>query len=78
MRLNGNHKINKTALGQKFKQLRESRHLTQEEIATYFGWQKQVVSDLETGKAFSLEKFLLLGDFFSTPLDELKEIAMYV
>jgi transcriptional regulator with XRE-family HTH domain len=78
MKIKDAHKINKLVLGQKFKQLRESRNLTQEEVASYFNWKKQVISDLETGKAFSLEKFLLLGDFFGVSFEDLKEVAVTV
>lgn len=76
MKLTENYKINKIALGCKFKELRERQSLTQEEVAKHFGWQKQVVSDLENGKAVSLEKFLLLADLFLVSLDGLKDTAL--
>lgn len=69
-------RINKIALGLKFKELRETKQLTQEEVAVHFKWQKQVLSDVETGKALSLEKCILLSDFYGASLDELKNLAL--
>lgn len=69
-------KLDKFALGQEIKKMREAKHLTQEDVASHFCWQKQVISDIETGKAISLEKLMLLSEYFGVSLDSLKDIAL--
>lgn len=69
-------KINKAALGQELKRVREAKNLTQEQVAEHFNWQKQVISDIETGKAISLEKIILLSNYFDVSLDSFKPIAL--
>ncbi|HRH44695.1 MAG TPA: helix-turn-helix transcriptional regulator [Pyrinomonadaceae bacterium] len=69
-------KLDKFALGQQIKKIREDKNLTQEQVAASFNWQKQVISDIETGKAISLEKLMLLSNYFEVSLDVFKDIAL--
>lgn len=69
-------RLNKLALGQEIKRIREEKGITQDKVASHFDWQKQVISDIETGKAISLEKLILLSDFFGVSLDSFKPIAL--
>jgi Predicted transcriptional regulators len=69
-------KLDKVALGNEIKRIRKSKNLTQDDVAAAFSWHKQIVSDIETGKAQSLEKIMLLSDYFGVSLDSFKEIAL--
>lgn len=69
-------KLDKTALGLKIKEIRESKRLTQDDVAAVFAWNKQVISDIETGKAQSLEKIMLLSEYFEVSLDAFKKAAL--
>lgn len=73
---NTNRKLDKIALGLQLKAIREAKLLTQEDVAAHFNWQKQVISDAETGKAISLEKLMLLSEFFEVSLDSFKDVAL--
>lgn len=69
-------RIDKHAIGQIIKDERESKELTQEQLASEFGWHKQVISDIESGKAVSLEKVMLLSRFFGISLDDVRDRAV--
>jgi transcriptional regulator with XRE-family HTH domain len=73
--MNAGQKLNKAKLGQEIKRIRESKNLTQEDVANHFNWHKQAVSDIETGKAQSLEKIMLLSNFLDVSLDSFKTAA---
>lgn len=68
--------LNKIALGAEIKRIRLARNLTQDAVASHFNWDKQVISDIETGKAISLVKLILLSNYFEVSLDSFKDIAL--
>jgi transcriptional regulator with XRE-family HTH domain len=68
--------IDKQLIGRTIRSHRESKNLIQEQVASRFGWNKQVISDLESGKAVSLEKVMAVSKFFDISLDDLRGIAL--
>lgn len=68
--------IDKQVIVHAIKSQREAQELTQEQVASRLGWNKQVISDIESGKAVSLEKVMLLSKFFGISLDDLRDQAI--
>lgn len=68
--------INKYAIGQVVKSHREVRGMTQEQLANEFGWNKQIISDIESGKSVTLEKLMLISTFLCFSIDAIRPIAV--
>ena len=59
-------------IGEKIKQLRKAKGLTQTELAKKIGFHFTYISLVETGKQYpSFTLLLCLADFFNISLDEL-------
>lgn len=69
--------IDKHAIGTAIRSKREQRSLTQDQLASQFGWNKQVISDVESGKAVSLEKLMVLSGFLKISLDGLRDSVLH-
>ena len=56
--------------GTRLRKVRKSKKLTQKEVADFIGNKCNTISDWETGKNEpSLEKLIVLADFFEVSLD---------
>lgn len=56
--------------GTRLREVRKSKKLTQQEVADFIGNKCNTISDWETGKNEpSLEKLIVLADFFEVSLD---------
>ncbi len=64
-------------IGIKIKQLRTSRHITQDQLAVFLGVTPQAISRWEAGNGYpDIETIPMLADYFSVSADELLGIKM--
>lgn len=74
--MTGSDLLDKELLGKLMRRHREADGRTQSELALTLGWHKQTISDIETGKAASLEKIFTLASELCISLDEIARVVV--
>lgn len=76
--MTGSDLLDKELLGKLLQRHREANGKTQTDLARDLGWHKQTISDIECGKAASLEKIFTLARELCVSLDEIARVVIKV